>query len=453
MEEIPAKASDQPSVLNEPPSKPTQRGLKSIGLVVVPLLILGGLLGYFYLRSSETSETTKGKKWTGVLATREGLVKISPEGELEKDNNDKIEIIVPPWTKTDKVSSLRLLKNGQVVFTTRSEDSLKYKKNVVYSWNIDSSDPAKDFFTVKESKKIGPFAISPDSKQIALISYTRSGSELYEGLENLSQEELKKLLVEREKQFQDELRTISIYDLSSGSLTKSLKKKLLDSPSRRTGGGKLLWNEAGLFSLDRPEITLFDTQNWEVKDSIPDVGTGLGPLHEHVVISPDGSKYFNPTDSTLAVKKVLGGEVIAKFDAPEFIPPEQINDKSDLEKQIVFVGPAAFSSDSKKVMIQGGSVRGTNFMVWELDLATNKTKKIGDSEITSLGSTSEVKSFFLFLTYNPSANRIIFAANKGRGNEIGPSDLFSLKLGEQKATFIDSFEGLDASFLGWYLSN
>ena len=96
MEEIPAQASDQPLVSNELPSKPTQKGLKSIGLVVVLLLILGGLLGYFYLRSSETSETTKGKKWVGVLSTKEGLVKISPEGELEKDNNDKIEIIVPP---------------------------------------------------------------------------------------------------------------------------------------------------------------------------------------------------------------------------------------------------------------------------------------------------------------------------------------------------------------------
>lgn len=423
----------------------TNKGIANIFILIGILVAIGvvSTLGYFYIRTQkislilQTTKETATDEWIGLLATRDGLAKINSQGQLEKDSRLKAKTFVPPGFVADRLGALKLLQNGSVV-------SLESEANTIYTWGIATpQDPPKPFFAVSENKKIASFAISPDNKQIAIISVTATDAQL-----------------------QEELRTVSIYEIPTGKVAKTLKLKLLSTPASRTGAGKLLWNKAGLFVLDESEITLFNPDEWQIADIIPDIETGAGPLRKYILISPDGSKYYNPLDPSLAIKKIPGGEILGKVDAPEIISLKEINEKTDKENRFIWVGPAVFSDDSKKLLIQMRSINQNNFMIWEFDTETGNTQQIGNSNILDFGLMPKeknvvgVKSFFLFLAYSPLGDKIIFAANYPTLDHIDSTDLYQLKRGQQKADFIDFFSaptirsaGSDVSFLGWYLSH
>lgn len=255
---------------------------------------------------------------------------------------------------------------------------------------------------------------------------------------------------------EQELATLLIYDLKNGGLASTIKLQIIEGKPPRESADKLIWKPSGLFVFEWREIILFNPQNGQIIDTIRDERRGgAAPLGGSIIFSPDGSKYYDPVVATLAVRKIPGGEIIGKVDAPEAIGKEQVDEKTDLKNRFGWAGPSVFSQDSKKLLIQMRSIDQTNFMIWELDLESGKTQKIGDSGILKFGSipVDQIKSLFLFMTYSPTGDRIFFAANYPTGDKIGATDLFQLKRGEQKAEFIDSFDGLNVFFLGWYLSD
>ena len=431
-----------------------------IGALVVGLIVAGFI--YFQtIKSSSTPEITKQvkKDWVGVIYTKEGLVKLSSQGKLEKDGDGKIRTFMPPWLKASNEGTFvprELLQDGQMVFVGSPKIPSAPKENIIYSLGIDSTKTPKPFLKTPDGQKIVSLAVSPDSKHIAVISVTRTNDQLLEGLEDLEfeSEEWKKISAEREKELQEQTRTISIYETDTGQIIRTLKLMLLDPPSRRIGGGRLLWNQTGLFSIDRPEITVFNPTNGEIIDTIPDISTGPGSsLSKTILISPDGNKYF----SQYLVKKIPGGEIIGQLDT-NYLSRVKFHEEpdieaEDLENKLVWDGPSIFSSDSEKVLIQGRNGTQTNFVILELDIESGKTIKVGDFEILQLSSipSSEIKSLFLFLTYNPLADKIFFAANYPTVDKTAVTDLFQLQKGEQKAQLIDQFDDPYVSFLGWYL--
>ena len=444
----------------------SNKGFASVLLVIfilVAVLIAGSI--FFILKDDidipkiiqQTSPSSK--EWFGVIATKDGLVKIDPQGKLERDSSNKVKIIVPPWSKAldEGVAVPRdLLEDGRIVFIGSPKIPLATKENILYSWAVDSSTSPSPLLELSNGQKIQSFAISPDHKQVAVISVTRTADEIYEGeeLRNLSLEESKQIIEERTKKLEGELGIVSIFDIKTGEVTNELVLKPVENSSRDTAA-KLIWKKPGLLVLELRELNLYYPQNGQIIDTIEDTSWIQGrtePLRDVILVSPDGSMYFNPAESS--VRKIPVGEIIAKITAPEIVNPESIDESKDLEQQIIWAGHSAFSEDSKKLVVQGRSVTQNNFIVWELDLESGQTKKIGDSEILKFGSipVAKLKSLFLFLTYSPLGDRIFFAANYPDGDPAA-TDLFQLKQGEQKAEFINLFDGINISFLGWYSPN
>lgn len=436
----------------------------SVIFILVAVLIAGSIFFVFKknINIPEIIQQTSPsyKEWFGVIATKDGLVKIDPQGKLERDSSNKVKVIVPPWLQAfneGTTTPFVLLEDGQAVFVGSPKiSSATTMENTIYSWPVDSSREPQPLLQILEGQKIRSFAISPDYRQAAVISVTRTADEIYEGeeLRNLSLEESKKILEERTKQLEEELGIVSVYDLKTGAVTNKLELKAIENISRESAA-KLIWKKTGLLVLELRELNLFNPQNGQIVDTIEDTSNiqgRTGPLRDIILVSPDGSKYFHPTEST--VRKIPGGEIIAKINATEIVNPDSIDENKDLKQQIIWAGPAAFSEDSKKLLFQGRSVTQNNFIIWELDLESGQTGKIGDSEILKSGSipVAKIKSLFLFLTYSPLGDRIFFAANYPAGDPAA-TDLFQLKQGEQKAEFINLFDGIDVSFSGWYSHN
>ena len=426
-----------------------------IGVLIFTVLATAGYVYFKTVKPSLAPETSVKKEWVGIVETKKGLVKLSPQGILERDSSSKVKAVIPPWSKAlDEGDAVPrdLLQDGQIVFTGSPKIPSATKEHILYSWTVDSSTSPTPLLKLSNGQKIQSFAVSPNGKQVGIISITRTQEEIYEdqSLRGLPTEEARKIVEERNKQLEQEIATISIYDLEKGKLVNTLKLQLIEGKPRGSAD-KLVWKTSGLFVLGSREVTLFNPQRGQLIDTIRDEGrTGAGPLRDSILFSPDGLMFFDPIQST--VRKIPGGEIIARFEAPEIVSPERIDETKDLENQIMWVGPSVFSQDSKRVILQGRSVTQKNFIIWELDLESGKTQKIGDSGILKFGSipVDQIKSLFLFMTYSPTGDRIIFAANYPTGDKIVATDLFQLKKGEQKAEFIDLFDGLNVFFLGWY---
>lgn len=459
MDQLPAQENAQQSVSEEPVLSSTQSIPKFgliVSIVILFLMIFGGLFWYLHFQKPKKSK----KQWVGLLITDKGLVKINPQGILEKDAESQVKDIDSP------VHIHKLLQDGRILFIGSPETPQSPQQNIIYVWNVDFTENPKPLLEAPADQKIQAFALSPDKKLAAVTFVTKTESdmqqEVYEKLDNQGLEkekwskEYEKIFAELEKELQEKRRIITIYETSTSRVVKTLKLEPLKPPSRRIGTlGRLLWNEAGLFALDHLETVLFDPNSWQVKQIIP-------YNWESILISPDGSKYLI-TDVNLAVRKIPGGEIIAKFNAPEFIAPEQVDGNKDDLEQIGWLGPSVFSQDSKKLLIQGRSIgTQTNFMIWELDTESGKTQKIGDSEILhNTGLKDQLtpdewrrtrkKSAFHFLVYCPTGEKIFFAVNYPFGDRQGSTDLYQLKLGQPKAEFIHSFNSKMVGFWGWYL--
>ena len=430
-----------------------------IGVLIFIVLATAGFIFFKTVKPSLTPETSVKKERVGIVETKKGLVKLSPQGILQRDSSSKVKAVIPPWSKAldEGVAVPRdLLQDGQIVFTGSPKIPSATKEHILYSWTVDSSAPPTSLLELSNGQKIQTFAVSPDRSKIAIISVTRTQEEIYEdqSLKDIPVEEVKKIIEERNKQLEQELATISIYDHQRRELVNTIKLKLVEGKPRESAD-KLVWKPTGLFVLGLWEITLFNPKDGQTIDTIRDEGrAGAAPLSGSIIISSDGSKYYDPVVATLAVRKIPGGEIIGKVDAPEAIGKERVDEKTDLKNRFGWVGPSVFSQDSKKLLIQMRSIDQTNFMIWELDLESGKTQKIGDSEILKFQAipVDQLKSLFLFMAYSPTADRIIFATNYPAGDKTGTAGIFQLKRGEQIAELIDLFGGLNVFFLGWYLS-
>ena len=91
MEQVPDQENREAS--KNQLSNITAANLKRSGLFILILILLlitiGGLVFLcLYSQGLKTSrqEVTEHKKWVGIIETKEGLVNISPEGVLEKDD-------------------------------------------------------------------------------------------------------------------------------------------------------------------------------------------------------------------------------------------------------------------------------------------------------------------------------------------------------------------------------
>lgn len=466
-----------PPIRSQPIENPVEIKRKWIKIslfVLIGVLVVAALAtaGYVYFKTVKPSLTpikeSAKKEWVGVIATNEGLIKINSQGVKGK------EPFLPPGITRDFFKSLtdydddrrnkfmNLLEDGRLVFVGSREITSAPNRNTIYYWDIEGNDDPKIMLEIAEGQKIQSFAVSPDGKQLAVISVSRPEEELYEGLGNLDAAQKEKTLVERAKELREQNATIFIYDLENKQLKNTLKLK--NGEADRNSAGKLVWRKVGLFVLELSEINVFNPSNGEMIENIKDVAWlegRLQSLSETIVISPDGSKYYNST--TGEVRKIPGNQTIAKLNAPEFIPPELVNEKADLEKQIVLVGPSAFSPDSKRVIVQGGSVNLTNFMVWEINIENNTTQKLGDIDTMGIRlhpkgqiSLSGGGYYFTFISYHPSGKEILFSLFAGTQHGQNPTDLFWLRLSEQKTNRIpislSAFNLRDISFLGWYLS-
>lgn len=258
-----------------------------------------------------------------------------------------------------------------------------------------------------------------------------------------------------QNQLLEELRTIRIYDTKTGKVLRTIQKEWRSLSSRKVYGGRLIWNKTGLFVIDRPEILVFNSQNWQIIATIPDkaVSPILSLVHT-ILISPDGTKYFVP--ETGEIREILGNELIGIIDIPELA-------EIPFPSTIVWVGPVSFSRDSKKVLAQYRSSGQSNFVILEFNTETKETRTIGDSSLIRLLPyeqeilREELKSTFYFITYSPDGEGIIFSSNLPTLEKKSSTDLFWLKLEEQKAELRASFEtstrlfgGQDVYFFGWY---
>lgn len=463
-------------------------------ILVVLAIFLVAIIGFslfFIGRNIKPPEIIKQltsieTEWGGIIATDKGFLKINPQGTLEKDSNSQAKIFQPPGINVDNDPKYEAADHlifrglyafsddGRIIFVGSPNVVSAPKRNTIYSWSIDTTDDPVPLLEIEEGRKIQALVASPDNKQVAIISVLLTGRDLYKNLDKLypgsSQEELTKIFEEGEKQLQEDLRTISIYNLKTGKAVNLLKLNE-PSPSRegRSRPAKLLWNKTGLFVIEPTDPHIFNPQTGESIVTIAPVGS-------FEVISPDGSKYYDRRRSV--VRKTTDNELVAKLYAPEFISEEQVDENADLEKQIVWVGPAAFSPDSTRVIVSGEGAYKTNFMIWELDTETGKTIKIGDLNILPYEDVSKPEtrkrlgmSFSLHeLFYHPLGDQILFVLEifenphlKGayRSGYFPETNLFQLKRGENKAEDLGLLPSRESShvdpesisFLGWYKSS
>lgn len=439
-------------------------------LVIVALATVISVALFFGIKQKinpqqESLKKVASREWIGLLRIKEGFVKINAQGVLEKDSGSKLKTLVPPGLKIEEISRLELLEDGRIVFVGSPDIFLAQKVDTVYFWLIDSPGSSKPLFKITEGQKIQSFAMSSDYRNVAIGSVTRTSSETLEGLEGLSfgSDEFKKVAQEREKQLQEESRTITIYDINSSKVIQTLKLKLMDPPSRRTGAPGLIWRKNRLFAEDIYEITVFDSSTWENLGTVKNDESITGPLQPStIVISPDGTKYYNIT--TLEVRSIPENKLITRLNVPEFITLQQVNENTG-EDKIVHPGLAAFSLDSKKIIIEGTSLGETYFVIWEMDLESGVSKKVGDfysldyESLTERTKLINDKKGILFIDFTPSDEKIIFSVYSEKEHTKSRLDFFSLKLGEEKTQYHHNFAEVSGfpdlgniSFLGWYLS-
>lgn len=403
----------------------------------------------------EVEMQQKEKEPMGVLATAKGFVKISSDGSVEKNVDGTTKFFTPPgledWSNLDPYIKswfeFSLLEEGRVLFIDSSPalSTLSIvKDNIVYIWDVDSLEHFQPFFELQQTDQgMESFAVSPDRQRIAVIT--------------------------------THIDDVSIYNIKSRELLRTIKRNLVEPPLDRTGSDGVLWNETGLFVLSRnPRVTLFDPETGEILHALD---AEYGWPH----IFPDGSKYFGFT-TDLFVREVhdIRGEIIARFDPPERITHEieslaEVN-VADYDKVFVvyryIFSNNSISHDSKRMLLAGISLTHDKFIIWEFEPETGEIKKIGDESILPLDWVTQrnlqgtgIKFSIPEYFYDPGDENIFFILQSFGEFQGLPSDrfgvpfqedLFLLERGEKKARFITSLPlrifppYSPISFLGWY---
>lgn len=450
-----------------------QSGVFVIGILAIVVLFIMGIGLYFFKirsqsltpgQSKRISETAVSKKeWHGIIATKKGFVKINADGQIENGADNQPAFFLPLGTEADYAKNfgnytfgtatfkdLQLLPDGKLVFSGSAKQQSAAKENTIYSWLIDSKETPKALVQLPEGQKIQSFAFSPDSKSVAVIAVTRtSGTELYEGIDSkaLSLQEQLKIYQQRVKDLQEQLRTISIYDISTTKAVNTIKL----SSSTRDGTTQLIWRKQGLFAKDFDKIILFNPDTGKIITESPD-----NP-NQSMVVSSDGSKFFDIRMLTL--HDTLKNKTTGQMNIPELIAPEEFKQGMDAEQYFIFLGPATFSPDSKKIALEAGSVSLNNFRIWEQNFENGKTRKLVDLNTLGLDSTlgTKLRHYVPFMTYNPTGTKLVFALygdNPDTYTGGGLIDVVSLDLTTLKEFRNDFFVEMnnlrELSFLGWY---
>lgn len=416
-------SSVQPETVNTPQS-PNGPKLKIISILLLLLIIVTGTV-VITLNSklkTQTKSSNKDQKLTqtptntplsgisiksnaqGLIATNKGFTIISSEGIPIKNTDGQPKFFLPPGMNLDYFqkftdyystmvyrNKIELDNEGKIFFIGAKEIETASKQNSIYEWVIESIQNPTPFFTNPDGKKIVGFTLSPDKEAIAIIALTRTEKELYEDPngKSLSRNDY----ADRVKQFEEEQKQILIYNRKSGQLLRIIKAK------ERVNS--FVWKNNILFVIETSSYRAFDVnsdiQLYEAEDS------------GGIIFSPDGFKYMYVQE--LVVRNIYTGNVISKLIIPELVSPSQYKSYQDADKIFIFIGPASFSNNSKKVVFTAQSVSMKNIRFWEQDLETNKTSVLADKEI--LGSDAQQlnpswRLNFTFITYNPSDESIIF---------------------------------------------
>ena len=103
--------------------------------------------------------------------------------------------------------------------------------------------------------------------------------------------------------------------------------------------------------------------------------------------------------------------------------------------------------------------------MWELNVESNSTKKLGDKASLLPQNASKLNSpglpgsgdNFTFIQYHPLGNTVLFSVFYREKKGITTVDIYQLYSYETRARLIqrplEAFNLRDVSFLGWYLSN
>lgn len=450
-----------------------QSGVFVIGLFAIVALFIIGIALYFFKTRSQSltpgqskriSETAVSKKeWHGIIATKKGFVKINADGQIENGADNQPAFFLPPGTEADYAKNfgnytfgtvtfkgLQLLPDGKLVFSGSTKQQSAAKENTIYSWLIDSKETPKALVQLPEGQNIQSFAFSPDSKSVAVIAVTQTTAELYhEEIDSkaLSQQEQLKIYQQRAKDLQEQLGTISIYDVATAKAMNSIK---LDT-SMRDGITQLIWSEQGLFVKDYDKIILLNPSTGQVVTKSQD-----NP-NQSIVVSTDGSQFLDM--QTLTLYDTSKNKATGQMNIPELIAPEEFKQGMDADQYFIFLGPATFSPHSQNVALEAGSVSLKNFRIWEQNFENGKTRKLVDLNTLGLDSTlgTKLRHYVPFMTYNPTGTKLVFALYGenpdthvvGRLIDVVSLDLTTLKA--FRNNFLVEMNNLrELSFLGWY---
>ena len=394
-------------------------------------------------------------RWAGLIGTPDGLLSVYPEnGDVGQSSH-----FLPPGVPLDFFQSLtdyddrarenfmQLLEDGRLIFKGHPNIASAPKQNTLYIWPLKSSEAPKPFFQTQENLRIYFFALSEDMSKVAIISSRLSDDEIRSGdiPQATSAEEFFRLIEESE----EELRKISIYNINSKELVSTIQ--LDESNQIRTTS--LMWGTDTLVVVSN-ELGVYNPETGQKVLSLNPPTSA--PLLYSISISPNGDRYYN--SYTRETRHIRSNQLLSRLSALELASDRSIDPNGNLDQQIGFLGPSTFSTDSSKILVQAGSVSFRNFMVWELDVENDSTKKIGDlSTLIPVQNKPSVGSeayTFNFLVYHPFGQEALFALYQTPPNRVGSTDVFLVNLESQEAQHLAgpfSAGNLRAiSFIGWY---
>src|SRR3989344_1233735 len=348
-------------------------------------------------KSPESTNTPVVKKtsgnWVGIFQTADGFVKLTKEGFSKSFNLLDAQSRLSDFT-TQYLQVASIL--GQPLFVAPRQNTQIQKAGEVVTWGIDGL--GEKLLLRFSTDVIQTPVFSPDGTQMAFI-----GANMGQGGSNA----------------QALSRTIWIYNLKDKSMSNILWDNQLYMITR------LQWTPNGLFAISFSSIALFDPQTKKILYSSP---TGTD-----VVISPDGTKYFDPKD-----------DVIRTIPTGQAILIKGLRSASDaLKAKLDFTleRAKAFSQDSKKLLLFERKYDLSEWHIVEFDIASQNLKQLA----THL--TSRQSSYFRALMYNPNDSRILLNVQQGDDDIVYELRSGSTTLNRLPHTDGSFFKG---NFITWY---